>query len=81
MSTDIKLSKAQLTEIIQSSEFLSNIIGKLGKETLMKLAGPLAKDVLPHLATKATSSVIDNFEKKNASEGAVGTGKGFTLLI
>ena len=30
--TDIKLSKTHLVNIIQSGEFLGNMIGKLGKE-------------------------------------------------
>ena len=38
MSTDIKLSKAQITKIIQSGGFLGEIAG-----LLMKVAVPLAK--------------------------------------
>ena len=68
MSTDIKLSKAQLCKIIHSGGFLcktlGNIIGYLGKKALLNLAGPLAKDVLSKLATKSTSSVLDKVERK-----------------
>ena len=36
MSTDVKLSKVQLSKIIQSGEFLGNMIGKLGRKTLLR---------------------------------------------
>ena len=64
MSTDVRLCKAQISKIIQLGRFLGKTLGKLGKKVLLGLAVPLAKDVLPKLATKATSSVLDKFEKK-----------------
>ena len=67
--TDIKLSRDQLSKIIKSGGFLTNtfgnVIGTLGKKTLMDLAVPLAKDLLPKLATKATSSKFDKFDRKS----------------
>ena len=54
MSTDIKLSKAQLTKTIQSGGFLGSMIGHLGRNTLIDLVIHLTKVVLPKLATKAT---------------------------
>ena len=36
-----------MCKIIQSSQFLQNMIGNLGKNVLMYLAVPLTKDVLP----------------------------------
>ena len=62
--TDIILSKAQCSKIIQSGKFLNKRLGKLGKKALLDLAVPLAKDVLPKLATTATSSVLDKFERR-----------------
>ena len=50
MSTDIKLSKAQISKIIQSDGVLGEMLHKLGKKALLDLAVPLAKDVLPKLA-------------------------------
>ena len=41
-STDIKLSKIQLSKMIQSGGFLGNLLGKLAGP-LMKVAMPLAK--------------------------------------
>ena len=64
MFTDIKLSKGQSSKIIQSVGFFNNKIGKLGKEALMNLTVPLAKEILPNLAIKATSSILDKFERK-----------------
>ena len=42
MSTDMKLSKAQISKIIQSGEFLGSLLSKLAGP-LMKVAIPLAK--------------------------------------
>ena len=64
MSTDIRLSQAQISKIIQSGGFLGKTLGKLSKKVLLDFAVPKAKDVLPKLATKATSSVLDKFEKE-----------------
>ena len=44
MSTDLKLSKAQISEIIQSGGFLGSLLSKLAGP-LMKVAIPLAKNV------------------------------------
>ena len=44
MSTDIKLSKAQLSIMIQSSGFLRNMLGNSGKKVITGLAIPLARD-------------------------------------
>ena len=85
MSTDVKLSKAQLIKIIQSDRFLrkafGNVISNLGKKALLDLVFPLAKDVLPKFASKATSSVLVKFDRKISWRGAVRPGKGFFLLI
>ena len=43
MSTDIKLSKAQITKIIQSGEFLGSLLSKL-TGPLMKVAAPFGKE-------------------------------------
>ena len=50
MFVNIKLSKACLSKRIQSGEFLGNMIGKLGKETMMKFYLSLMKDILSKLA-------------------------------
>ena len=45
MSTDLKLSKAQIFKIIQSGGFLGSLLSKLAGP-LMKVAIPSAKNVL-----------------------------------
>ena len=45
MSTDLKLSKAQISKVIQSGGFLGSLLSKLAGP-LMKVAIPLAKNVL-----------------------------------
>ena len=45
MSTDLKLSKAQISKIIQSGGFLGSLLSTL-TGPLMKIAVPLAKNIL-----------------------------------
>ena len=45
MQTDIKLSKAQISKIIQSGGFLGSLLSKLAGP-LMKVVVPLAKNIL-----------------------------------
>ena len=47
MSTDIKLSKAQIRKIIQSGGFLGALLSKIAGP-LMKVAVLLAKNILAH---------------------------------
>ena len=65
MSTDIKLSKAQITKIIQSGGFLGSLLSELAGP-LMKIATPLAKNILAPLGITAPASAIDTgIKKKN----------------
>ena len=48
ISTDIKLSKAQISKIIQSGEYIGLLLSKLAVP-LIKVAVPLAKKVLTPL--------------------------------
>ena len=45
MSTDVKLSKAQISKIIQSGGFLGSLLSKLAGP-LMKVPIPVAKNIL-----------------------------------
>ena len=58
MSTDIKLSKAQITKIIQSGEFLGSLLSKLAGP-LMNVAIPLVKNILAPLGITAAAPAID----------------------
>ena len=63
MSTDIKLSKYQISKIIQSGGFLGSSLSKLAGP-LMKVAAPLAQNVLAPLGLTAAMSAIDAGIKK-----------------
>ena len=58
MSTDLKLSKAQISKIIQSGEFLGSLLSKL-VDPLMKVTISLAKNVLAPLGITTAVSAID----------------------
>ena len=55
-------------------KMIGNMIGKLGKKVQTRLTGLLAKNIIPQLRTKATLSLIDNFEKKISGKRAVRVG-------
>ena len=58
MSTNIKLSKAQTSKIIQSGGFLGSLLSKLAVSS-MKVAVPLAENILAPLGITATASAND----------------------
>ena len=74
MSTDLKLSKAQISKIIQSEGFLGSLLSKLASP-LMKVAIPLAKTVLAPLGITAAASATDAGIQKKIH------GSGTTTLI
>ena len=75
MSTDLKLSRAQISKIIQSRGFLGSLLSKLAGQ-LMKVAIPLAKNVLAPLGITAAASAINaGIQKKLHSSGTA------TLII
>ena len=69
LSTDIKLSKTQLSKMIQSGGFLGRLLGPLLKTALPLIKNvikPLAKTVLILLGLTAAASVADSgIHKKN----------------
>ena len=61
-STDIKLSKTQLSKMIQSGGFLGRLLGpslKVGLPLIINVIKPLAKSVLIPLGLTATASAAD----------------------
>ena len=74
MSTDLKLSEAQISKIIQSGGFLGSLLSKLAGP-LMKVAVPLAKNILAPLGIIAAASAIDAGIQKKIH------GSGTTTLI
>ena len=69
LSTDIKLSKTQLSKMIQSGGFLGSLLGpllKTGLPLMKSVIKPLAKSVLIPLRLTAAASAADpGIHKKN----------------
>ena len=64
VSTDLKLSKAEISKIIQSGGFLGSLLIKLAG-LLMKVSIPLAENVLvPLRITVAASAIVAGIQKK-----------------
>ena len=74
MTTDIKLSKAQIKKLIQSGSFLVKLLRKLAGP-LMKVALPLAKNILAPLGLTAAMSATDGSIHKKIH------GSGVKLII
>ena len=74
LTTDIKLSKAQIKKLIQSGGFWGKLLSKLAGP-LMKVAIPLAKNVLAPLGLTAAMSAIDGSIQKKIH------GSGVKLII
>ena len=75
MSTDERLSKAQISKIIQSGRLLGSLLSKLAG-SLMKVAIPLAENFLAPLGITAAASAIDaGIQKKTHGSGTT------TLII
>ena len=69
MSTNLKLSKAQIIKTIQSGGFLGSLLSKLAGP-LMKVAAPLAKNILAPLEITAAASATDaGIQKKMHGSG------------
>ena len=78
MLTDLKLSEAKISKIIESGRFLGSLLSKI-VGPLMKIAIPLAKNVLATLGITAAASAINSRiqKKKKKIHGSGNT----TLII
>ena len=74
ITTDIKLSKAEISKIFKSGGFLGSLLSKLAGP-LMKVPVPLAKIILAPLGITVAASVIDAGIQKKIH------GSGTTTLI
>ena len=81
MSTDTKLSEAQISKIIQLGESLGSQLTDLGKKARKNVAFPLPKDNLPVLASNLALNAVNKFETIISGKVAVRAGKGFTLFM
>ena len=71
MSTDMKLSKVQISKIIQSSGLLGSLLSKLAG-TLINVAVSLAKNILAPLGRTAAASASDAGIKKKKNNMVLG---------
>ena len=71
MSTDLKLSRVQISKINQSGGFLESLLSKLAVP-LTKVAIPLAKNVLAPLGITAAASELIQDLKKTQKEHVSG---------
>ena len=71
MLTDIKLSKSQISKIIQSGGSFGSWLANLEKKALTNVAIPLARDNLSGLLSHLTSNSLNKFQRKISRKGAV----------
>ena len=67
--------------MIQSGEYLRNMLGNLGKNVITDRAILWAINNLPGLVSNLASNAINKLKRKISGKGAVRAGKGFTLFI
>ena len=72
MTTDLILSKAHISKIIQSGAFLGSLLSKLAG-WLMKVAIPLAKNIWALLGITAAASAIDSGIQKKIHDSGTTT--------
>ena len=80
LSTDIKLSKTQLSKMIQLGRFLGRLLGpllKTGLPLIKNVIKPLAKSVLIPLGLTAAASAADAGMHKKI----LGSGNTTTLIV
>ena len=68
MSTDLQLSKAQISKIIQSGGLLGSLLSK-SADPLMKVAVQLAKNILAPLGITAAAAIDAGIQKKVHGSG------------
>ena len=84
MSTDVKLSKVQISKIIQSGGFLGKLLGplmKTGLPLIKNVIKPLAKSVLIPLGLTVPVSAADAGIQKKKKKTKKKLASGTTTLI
>ena len=71
ISTDIKLTKTQISKIIQWGGSFDSWFGNFGKKELTNFAIPLARDSVTELASDLASNAISKFERKIIVKGFI----------
>ena len=75
MLTALKLSKAQISKVIQSGASFGLWLGNLGKKALTNIAISLARKNLPGSVSNLTSIAINKFDRKRSGKRTVRSGK------
>ena len=70
ISTDINLSKAQISKIIHSDGSFVSWLDNLGNQALTNTAITLARDNLPELISNLASNAIKKVDRKLSGKGA-----------
>ena len=78
---DLKLSKVQISKIIQSGRSFISWLANLGKKTLTNVSIPLGRDNLSVLVGNLNLNTINKFERKISAKETARVGKGFTLFF
>ena len=81
MLRDKRLSKAQMSYMIQSDGFICNMLGNLGKKVITDLAMLFARDKIGLVNHLAPFNAKIKVEREIGRKKAVGEGKIFTLFI
>ena len=81
MSTDIKLSKAQTSKLLQSRGSSVSWLANSGQNALKNVANIFCRDNLAGLVSNLLSNAINKFEREISGKGAVRALKRFTLFI
>ena len=74
----MKLSKTQISKIIQSGGSFGSWLENLREKTLTNIAIPLTRDNLSRLVINLITNAINKFERKTSGKGAAIAEKGFT---
>ena len=81
MSTDIKLSKAQRSKLLQSSGSYVSWLTNSGQKPLTNVAITFGRYNLAGLVSNLLSNAINKFERKISGKRAVRALERFTLFI
>ena len=81
MSTDIKLSKAQTSKLLQSRGSYVSWLANSGQNALTNVAIVFGRDNLAGLVSNLLSNAINEFKREISGKGAVRALKRFTLFI
>ena len=64
MSTVVKISRPQISKLIQSGGCFGSMLANVSKEVITDLVIPLARDNVPKLVTNLASNTIINIKEK-----------------